>query len=154
MKHLWLAAVMVAMLPVVASAGDRGDRYRGGRSHYERSARYEHRDHGRRHYDKGDRHHYKSRSHSSFDFSIGFSSGGYYGGDYSSFRYTYSNYPVYRRPVYVERPVYIEQSVYVETPVYYPPPAVIYYTPPARVYYYEPIYAPRYYYGGRYSYCR
>jgi hypothetical protein len=131
MKHLWIAAIAMALVPAIARADHRDSRYS---------------------FDRGS--HYHHDSHSSFSFSFGFSNYGY-----SPRYYRYDDCaPVYRETrVYV--PAY-EPAVVYDTPTYYyaPPPAVIY-APPPPVYYYQPTYRsycpPSYYSSGfRFSYRR
>jgi hypothetical protein len=126
-------------------------------------------------YDRGDR--YSHNSSGRWSVGVGYSSGGYYGGDRSyvsigyrssNFRgsYTYSSGPVYYapRPVYVSPPVYYTpRPVYVAPPVVYRPapvvierpvyvaPPVVYYTTPS--YYYQNC-GPSYYGGVTYYYGR
>jgi len=134
MKHVWLAALVIAFLPAFAMAEHR----------YDRGSRY----------DRGYR-----DSRSSFSIGFGFSSGGHYDRSYSSFSYSrgYDYYrPVYRERVYVPRYSYNycppPAVVYTPPPVYCPPP-VVYYSPP--VYYRESYYcAPRSYTHFEYSYRR
>jgi hypothetical protein len=96
MKHTFLAAAILTMLPPLAFAGDRWHRDRGGH----------HRDHG---------------SRSSFDISFGFGFSDFYRGrsryydDYGP-RYYRSYCPppviVYREPVYCPPPVVYRSTYY------------------------------------------
>jgi hypothetical protein len=138
-KLACIVALGFCAIPAVASAGDRWDR----------GARYDrgYRSHG----------HYNGyhRSHSSFDVAIGYSSGGYYGGDgvYGAFGYRYGS-PGYSIGIGAAFPIYRSTRYYAYEPYCAPPvvyrPAPVYYAPPVyypRTYYYDsgPCYAPSYY---------
>lgn len=132
MKHTWLAALLIGILPAMTFAGD----HYGGR------------------YDRGDRYHDShSSSHSFFGFSLGFASHDFYSG----FSYRNYDYPTYHAvryyepaPVYCPPPVivYREPAVVYREPAYCPPP-VVYRSAPS--YYYAPPVVSygttRYYYG-------
>ena len=126
MRYVWVAALVLGVVPAVASAGhrfgtfDRGLRYSGGHS----------------------------RSNFSFGVSIGLGNGFYAGyssgyrghgygyGGYSSIGYCEPVYrPIYRAPVVCAPPVVYTAPVYYTPPVYYSAP--VYYSTP--VYYSPPV---------------
>ena len=132
MRYVWISLLALALMPAVASAGDR---YRGGHGH----------GHGHGHHGSG-----HSRSGSGFSISIGggrsdgwhgdrswsrvetsfhFGSGGGRYRDHSRWRgdHYYSH-----RPVIVAPPAYCPPPpvvIYRPAPVYCPPP-VVYHAPP------------------------
>ena len=131
MKHVWLAALVVAVLPAFAMAEHR----------YDRGARY----------DRG----YRDSS-SRVSVSLGFSSGSQHYSDrsYTSISYSrsYGYRPVYHERVYVPSYSYCPPPRVIYTPPVYCPPPVVYYSPP--VYYRETYCAPRGYVHIGYSYHR
>jgi hypothetical protein len=151
----WIIGLVLLGLSSVSLAGDRGDRYRYGKT-----------DCG----DRGERYRGSARWSVGFGYSSGgwgdrsYISVGYRSGGGSSYYYSYRSYtPVCSPPVYVApRPIYVERPVYVPPPVVYTPPPVVIqpkiYTPgpviyhPTPTYYYNSGCAPgfvetRYYYG-------
>ncbi|MDB5333594.1 MAG: hypothetical protein JWP03_4745 [Phycisphaerales bacterium] len=126
MRYTWLGALVLGLLPAVASADHGHGGYRGGYSHGG----------------------YYRGGHSNFGFSFGLGIGPVYGySGYSPYCYSYS--PAYYAPAYYPPPavvyspppvtVYNDPPVYSAQPVYYRS----YTVSPA------PTYAPGPYYYGR-----
>jgi hypothetical protein len=133
MKRMFLAALVIGFLPVMAKADGR-------------------------YYDRGYRYSGHGHSNSFFGISLGFGSNDWFGGfSYSSGgyypRYAYPGYYPAYRPMRYYAPAYYAPEpapvVIYREPVYAPPPVMVY---PNPSYYYAPAksyYAPsnRYYYG-------
>jgi hypothetical protein len=114
MKHLWLAAAAIGLLPAISLADHRGGGFDHGFGHFGHN---DHFDHG--HFD-----HF--HDHSFFGLSLGF------GAPFYSDYYAPSYYPAYQ-PYYYSAPpvVTYPQPVYVAPPVnYYPAYQPYYYSPP------------------------